>query len=182
MWLRNASSVGPSAMLSSPKNDPKLSDSVDFLLAFGQERADSFRSWHVTKQRSLDHLDVALGRKAPARWTTYTTEEIKGDILYKASSLTASTTPNYPEFINFIHEYKKIPSKDYLENALLEIANDVRNRVRSTSGLELCHSRASGLVKIMIGLTEPFPTFDSLDDSLTKKLREILLKPDAPQT
>lgn len=68
----------------------------DYLLTYGQERVDSFCSWHITKRRSLDYLDMALGQKNPEVWTTsYKLEEVQADVFYQASAVSASHIPDY---------------------------------------------------------------------------------------
>ena len=157
-----------------PTDDQNLKRSLDFLLVFGQERADSFRSWHVTTKRSSDELEVALGRRALANWTSsYTIQEVEGDILYHASSLSASQVPDYYTFRDFVREYRKKPSKDYFEQALLHLAVAVRGRLIATSDLSLYYARSIGLLKMLVGLTDPDTL---LGRSFSRKLRETLLK------
>lgn len=43
-----------------PRADADVSAALDSLFAFAEERADSFGSWHITAQRSLDFLNARL--------------------------------------------------------------------------------------------------------------------------
>jgi AbiV family abortive infection protein len=160
--------------LHAPHSDPHLSSALDLLLTFGQERADSFRSWHITPTRSRDHLDVALGLKAAGSWTSsHTPQEVKADILYQASALSASVVPQYLQFRDFISSYSRTPSKGRLEQALLDLARDVRGRLTGTTDLPLYNARSIGLLKILLGLTDPDTILAS---SFSRKLRKALLE------
>ena len=43
-----------------PENKKDVSRALDLLFAFAEERADSFGSWHITAQRSVDFLTARL--------------------------------------------------------------------------------------------------------------------------
>jgi hypothetical protein len=165
-----------------PHDDPKLRKALDFLLALGQERADSFRSWHVTESRSADFLQVALGQKPVGIWTSYRVEEIASDVLYQASSLTASEVPQYPAFIAFMSEYKNRPPKPEGEEALLALADEVRVRLSTTKELDLYHARNWRILKMLLAMTQP-DFFQAMgqaafsDEAFNLKFREALLKP-----
>jgi AbiV family abortive infection protein len=43
-----------------PEATKEVSKALDWLFSFAEERADSFGSWHITPQRSLDHLTAVI--------------------------------------------------------------------------------------------------------------------------
>lgn len=119
-----------------PQSDPKLHSSLDYLMAFGQERADSFCSWHVSDRRGVDFLDLALGQRHAQNWTSsYTVAEIAADIIYQASSLSASDVPDYSTFYDYVQQYKRKASERRLKEALIGLAPKMRSRARLSSEL-----------------------------------------------
>jgi AbiV family abortive infection protein len=155
-----------------PYNDPKLLDVLDFLLTFGQERADSFRSWHVTTRRSTDLLNLAGGRTPTSNWTTsYSIEEVGADILYQANSLSVSEVPDYEHFIGFMGSYKRFVSESDLRQSLLKLADNMRERV--AINLPSFRARSLGVLKILLRLTISDTLFGS---SFTEELRKALLE------
>ncbi|RWH58161.1 MAG: AbiV family abortive infection protein [Mesorhizobium sp.] len=157
----------------SPGNDHKTLAALDYLLTFGQERADSFCAWHVSARRGLDYLDVALGRKSVARWTThYAVPEVRADILYQAAALSASHVPDYGTFYDFIAQYKTRVSEKHFKEALISLAERLKSRVHRTEALPLYYARYLNAFKLMIGLSEQKQV---LGASFGRKLRQLLL-------
>lgn len=156
-----------------PGNDDGTLAALDYLLTFGQERADSFCAWHVSARRSADQLDVALGRKSVARWTThYAVPEVRADILYQAAALSASHVPDYGTFYDFMAQYKAKVSEKHFKEALISLAGLLKERVDGTVALPLYYARYLNAFKLMIGLSDQKQV---LGASFGKKLRELLL-------
>ncbi|MGX5825996.1 AbiV family abortive infection protein [Mesorhizobium sp. 43Arga] len=156
-----------------PGNDERTLAALDYLLTFGQERADSFCAWHVSARRSADQLDVALGRKSVARWTPhYAVPEVRADILYQAAALSASHVPDYGTFCDFIAQYKAKVSEKHFKEALISLAGLLKDRVDGTEALPLYYARYLNAFKLMISLSDQKQV---LGASFGKKLRELLL-------
>ncbi|MGV3548986.1 AbiV family abortive infection protein [Rhizobium sp.] len=160
-----------------PIDDEKTLASFDYLLAFGQERGDSFCSWHVSARRSLDFLDLALGRKTVSRWTShYSVPEVRADILYQMMALSASIIPDYSTFFDFMEQYKKKVSDKHLKEALLTLAQNVRSRVDHTVALPISHTRHLNALKLLIGLSKGMlERKHLLGTTFSKKLESVLL-------
>lgn len=159
--------------IQTPTNDNRTLAALDYLLAFGQERADSFCSWHVTARRSVDYLDVALGRKSVARWTThYAVPEVRADMLYQATGLSSSHVPDYATFGDFMAQYKTKVSEKHFKQALMSLAELLKNRVGQTEALPLYYGRYLNAFKLMIGLSDQKQI---LGASFGRKLQELLL-------
>ncbi len=137
-----------------PAGDEGPRNALDYLLAFGQERADSFCSWHISQRRSADHLEVALGRKAPRTWTShFAVPEVRADILYQAAALSASQVPDYATFLDFAEAYKKKVSDKHFKEALLSLAALLGSRVERSESLPLYYARYLGAFKLMLSLS-----------------------------
>lgn len=157
----------------SPGDEQGAVHAFDYLLTFGQERADSFCSWHISETRSLNCLELALGRKAPERWTTsYTLNEVRADILYQAAAVSASYVPNYMVFYDFAEHYKKGVADFLFKEALLSLAALLRQRVELSKALPIYYARYLGAFKLMIGLSQQEKL---LGKSFSTKLRNALL-------
>lgn len=145
----------------------------DYLLTFGQERADSFCSWHISETRSRDYLDMALGQKARSRWTnSYTVDEVMADILYQAAAVSASHVPNYAVFYDFVEHYKQKAADARFKEALLALGATLHRRVKASEPLPLYSARYLGAFKLMIGLSQQEKL---LGKSFSRKLRCSLL-------
>lgn len=156
-----------------PHEDEAIRQTFDYLLSFGQERADSFGAWHVSDRRSADYLDLALGKKNVEKWTaSYAVNEIEADILYQAASLSASHIPNYFMFNDFAEHYKKNVADARFRQALISLASRIRRRVNLSSTLPLYNARYIGAFKLMVGLSEQKKLLGS---SFSKKLRSTLM-------
>jgi AbiV family abortive infection protein len=156
-----------------PGNDKGTLAALDYLLTFGQERADSFCGWHVSARRSIDYLDLALGRKPIARWTThYAVPEVRADILYQAASLSASHVPDYAAFCDFMAQYQEKVSEKHFKEALISLAELLKNRVDRTGALSFYYARYMNAFKLMISLSDQKKI---LGASFGRKLRELLL-------
>ena len=156
-----------------PNNDDRTLAVLDYLLTFGQERADSFCGWHVSARRSADYLDVALGRKSVAGWTMhYSVPEVRADILYQAASLSASFVPDYGTFYDFMAYYKTKVSEKNFREALLSLAELLKNRVDRTEVLPLYYARYLNSFKLLIGLSDQKQV---LGTSFGRKLQGLLL-------
>ncbi|CAH2398624.1 conserved hypothetical protein [Mesorhizobium ventifaucium] len=156
-----------------PSNDNRTLAALDYLLTFGQERADSFCGWHVSARRSIDYLDLALGRKSVARWTTnYAVPEVQADILYQAAALSASHVPDYGTFCDFMAQYKTKVSEKHFKEALISLAELLKNRLDRTEALPLYYARYLNAFKLMISLSDQKQIVGA---SFGRKLRELLL-------
>ena len=129
---------------------------TDYLLAFAQERADSYMSWHISQQRTLDQLQVALGKRAMNVWTrSYRSDEVQADLLYQASALSASHVPDYWTFYDFVKSYlKKNVAERRVKDALLNLASEMRLRIIDSESLPLFQSRYIGAYKLVFGISE----------------------------
>ena len=156
-----------------PTNDNRTLAALDYLLTFGQERADSFCSWHITSRRSVDYLDGAHGRKSVARWTThYAVPEVRADMLYQATALSASHVPDYATFYDFTAQYKANISEKHFKEALMSLAELLKTRLSQAEALPLYYARYLNAFKLMVGLSDQKPI---LGASFCRKLRELLL-------
>jgi AbiV family abortive infection protein len=156
-----------------PNNGNGTLAALDYLLTFGQERADSFFSWHVTARRSVDYLDVALGRKSVARWTThYAVAEVRADMLYQAIALSASHVPDYATFCDFMAQYKTKVSEKHFKEALISLAEALKSRVDQTEVLPLYYGRYLNAFKLMVSLSGQKEVVGA---SFGRKLRELLM-------
>jgi hypothetical protein len=149
---------------------------LDYLLTFGQERADSFCRLHVSARRSADFLEKALGRRPVARWTAhYAVPEVRADILYEVVAASASLVPDYMTFYNFAEQYRKKVSSKYFEDALLSLATLLKERMEQFASLPpllpLYFIRYMNAIKLMRGLTDQEKI---VGISLGKELQEIL--------
>jgi len=159
--------------LHAPRGDQQARHAFDYLLTFGQERADSFGSWHISEKRSAEYLDLALGRSKHEKWTaSYAVNEIQADILYQAAALSASLVPNYAVFYDFAEHYKKRVSDARFKEALISLATLLRKRVETSKSLPLYCARYLGAFKLLIGLSDQKKL---LGTSFSKKLRTELL-------
>lgn len=163
-----------------PGDEQDAIHAFDYLLTFGQERADSFCSWHISETRSQDYLELALGQKTPARWTaSYTVDEVRADILYQAAAVSASHVPDYMVFYDFAEHYKSRVADARFKEALLSLAALLRQRVESSKTLPIYYARYLGTFKLLIGLSQQEKL---LGKSFSKKLRSTLLPEEAEQT
>ena len=159
-----------------PSGDEDRTGAFDYLLTFGQERADSFGAWHVTERRSADYLDVALNRRSFAQWTTnYGVLEVRADILYQAVSLSASYVPDYGAFYAFVDEYRAKTAKKNLREALHSLADVLKTRMERSGSLPFYFDRNAGAYKLMLGLSEKTKIVGA---GFGKELREKLLSSD----
>lgn len=156
-----------------PAGDEGLLAALDYLLTFGQERADSFCSWHISARRSADQLEVAIGRRTVARWTAhYAVPEVRADILYQAAALSASHVPDYATFCNFVDQYRKKVSDKHFKEALLSLAVLLKSRIERSASLPLFYARYLNAFKLMISLSDQKKIVGA---SFGKKLRDTLL-------
>lgn len=163
-----------------PGNEQDAVHAFDYLLTFGQERIDSFCSWHISARRSLDYLDMALGQKNPKRWTSsYKPEEVHADVLYQAVATSASHVPDYIVFTDFAEYYKRKVSDARLKEALLSLAAHLRQRIEASEALPIYYARYLGAFKLMIGLSQQEKL---LGKSFCTKLRSVLLPEESEQT
>lgn len=136
---------------------------TDYLLAFAQERADSYMSWHISQQRAIDQLQVALGKRAVIAWTrSYRVGEVQADLLYQASALSASHVPNYMTFYDFVKSYlqKKVAERR-VKDALLNLASEMRIRIIESEKLPLFQARYIGAYKLVYGISENSDIFST---------------------
>jgi AbiV family abortive infection protein len=155
-----------------PGSDDRTLAALDYLLTFGQERADSFGAWHVSTRRGLDYLDLALGRKSVARWTNhYAVPEVRADMLYQAAALSASQVPDYATFYDFMAQYKKKVSEKHFREALISLAALLKDWVDGTESLPLYYGRHRNAFKLMLGLADQKQIVGA---SFGRKLRELL--------
>lgn len=136
---------------------------TDYLLAFAQERADSYMSWHISQQRAIDQLQVALGKRAVSAWTrSYRAGEVQADLLYQASALSASHVPNYMTFYDFVKSYlqKKVAERR-VKDALLNLASEMRIRIIESEKLPLFQARYIGAYKLVYGISENSDIFSA---------------------
>lgn len=160
-----------------PGSEQQAVCAFDYLLAFGQERADSFCSWHISETRSLDYLDMALGQNNRKRWTTsYRVDEVRADLLYQAVAVSASHVPNYAVFYDYAEHYKQKVAEDRFKEALLLLGASLHRRVKASEPLPLYYARYLGAFKLMIGLSQQERL---LGKSFGGKLRRILLPQEA---
>ncbi len=116
---------------------PKINDEIlplmDYLLSFLSERLDSYASWHCTYDRSYSLVsadDSTLLRNEFK--TTFSPEEIKGDILYLATYFSAPTVNDYLSAASLaqdmIRVYKKngVGPRDVL-NAMQLLGDEFTN-------------------------------------------------------
>lgn len=156
-----------------PTNDDRTLAALDYLLTFGQERADSFCSWHVSTRRSVDYLEVALGRKSAVRWTShYSVPEVRADMLYQATALSASRVPDYATFCDFMAQYKKKVSEKHFKEALISLTEILNNRVNQTKEIPLYYARYLNAYKLIISLSDQKQV---LGASFGRKLQKLLL-------
>jgi AbiV family abortive infection protein len=162
----------------SPAGDDRNRAALDYLLTFGQERADSFCAWHVSARRSADYLERGLGRR-PDEWWTWTAHyamlEVRADILYEVVALSASYVPDYMTFYSFAEQYREKVSDEYFRAALRSLATLLRDRVERFASLPpslpLYFARYMNAVKLMSGLTHQE---EIVGTSFGKELQEIL--------
>jgi AbiV family abortive infection protein len=159
-----------------PAGDEGTRAALDYLLTFGQERADSFCQRHVSARRSADFLEEALGRRPAARWTAhYAVPEVRADILYELVALSASFVPNYVTFYDFAEHYRKKVSDKYFRGALRSLATLLKDRAERFASLPpslpLYSARYMNAIKLMGGLTNQGKIVGA---SFGKELQEIL--------
>ena len=156
-----------------PAGDEGNCGALDYLLTFGQERADSFSAWHISARRSADFLELALGHKPVARWTAhYAVPEVRADILYEAAALSASHVPDYMTFCDFAEQYRKKVSEKHFKKALLSLAMLLKDRVERSASLPNYYARYLNAFKLMIRLTDERKIVGA---SFGKLMRETLL-------
>ncbi|AUH65151.1 AbiV family abortive infection protein [Paracoccus zhejiangensis] len=162
-----------------PSSEQEAVNAFDYLLTFGQERADSFRSWHVSETRSHDYLDMALGKKRE-RWTnSYKIDEVSADILYQAIAFSASQVPNYAAFYSYAENYKDKVADTRFKEALLVLGAALLRRVKASEPLPLYYARYIGAFKLMIGLSQEEKL---LGKSFGRKLHSTLLPQQTKQS
>lgn len=156
-----------------PKASKNSIKATDYFLTFAQERADSYMSWHVSVRRTLDQLQVALGRRDMKSWTnSYQPVEVYSDLLYQASALSASHVPDYANFYGFIESYlRRKVSEKRVKEAILDLATELRLRVKESDQLPLFQSRYIGAYKLVYGVSE---ISDIFPHSFNKKLKARL--------
>lgn len=159
-----------------PDETENTLQAFDYLITFGQERADSFCSWHVSEQRSLDYLEVALGQRVPGQWTSYQTSEVLSDILYQAASSSASQIPDYVNFYDFMEHYQNKAAQVRIKSALLDLAKRLRMRIDMATTLPFFYSRFIGTYKLIYGLSHQQEIFGK---SFSRKLKGVLV-PEQP--
>lgn len=156
-----------------PSSNEYSIKATDYLLTFAQERADSYMSWHISPQRTLDQLSVALGKQRSQKWThSYKKSEVYSDILYQCSALSASLIPNYAVFNDFIRKYlQNNVAKKRVEEAILTLAADIRLRIQESKELPIYQSRYIGAYKLLFGISELSGLFSSaFNKELMKQL------------
>jgi AbiV family abortive infection protein len=162
-----------------PADDQWNRGALDYLLTFGQERADSFCGWHISVRRSVDYL-----RRRPVdQWTThYALLEVRADILYQVAALSAARVPDYVTFCDFAEQYEQKIPNDMFQEALLSLATLLKSRVRQSSNvLPLYYARYDNAFKLMVCLADPrmIPNQrEIVDRRFGEKLRETLLSHD----
>jgi AbiV family abortive infection protein len=156
-----------------PGRAENLIKATDYLLAFAQERADSYMSWHISRQRAIDQLQVALGKRASNVCTrSFRLEEVQADLLYQVSALSASLVPNYCTFYDFIKSYlKKTVAERRVKDALLNLASEIRLRIIESEKLPLFQSRYIGAYKLICGVSENSGIFGA---SFNQELKAII--------
>lgn len=155
-----------------PSGDGNTRDALDYLMTFGQERADSFASWHATEARSRDYLELALGRASPEKWTSHhDATEIRADILYQAAALSASQIPNYATFNDYIQQYRSKVSEDLFEEAILSLCDSMRARIERSKSLSLFYARYLNAFKLLLGLSQ----LAVADTEFGKRIKDRLL-------
>lgn len=163
-----------------PGSEQEAVCAFDYLLTFGQERADTFCSWHVSETRSRDYLGMALGKKNGERWTTsYKVDEVRADILYQAVAVSASHVPNYAVFYDYVERYKHKVADARFKEALLLLGAALRRRVKASERLPLYYARYRGAFKLMIHLSQQEKL---LGKSFGRKLRGTLLPHETKQS
>jgi AbiV family abortive infection protein len=141
--------------VNAPSGDANTRDALDYLMTFGQERADSFASWHATEARSRDYLELALGRASPEKWTSHhDATEIRADILYQATALGASQVPNYATFNDYVQQYRSKVSEELLEEAILSLCDSMRARIERSKSLSFFYARYLNAFKLLLGLSQ----------------------------
>jgi AbiV family abortive infection protein len=161
-----------------PTGDEGNLAALDYLLTFGQERADSFCRSHISVRRSADFLEIGLGRR-PNEWWTWTTHyampEVRADILYQVVLLSAANVPDYMTFYSFAEQCRKKVSDKYFKEALLSLATLLRDRVQRCASLPPSlpryFARYMNARKLMSGLTHQEKI---VGKSFGEKLRETL--------
>lgn len=156
-----------------PKSTEDARKATDYLLAFAQERADSYGSWHVTSRRATDYLAVAVGGHDFNNWTkSYHPQEVYSDILYQASALSASNVPNYQVFGDYIQTYlKKNVAEKRVKEAILKVAAEMNLRMIEGDHLPIFRRRYFGAFKLLLGISESSNMFSA---SFRKELRSRL--------
>jgi len=156
-----------------PKASENSIKATDYFLTFAQERADSYMSWHVSVRRTLDQLQVALGKRDMKRWTnSYQPAEVYSDLLYQASALSASHVPDYMTFNSFIKSYlRRKVSEKRVRQGILDLAEELRLRLRESERLPIFRARYFGAYKLVIGISENSELFSA---SFRRELRSKL--------
>ena len=153
-----------------PSSTENSIKATDYLLAFAQERADSYMSWHISQQRAIDQLQVALGKRAVSAWTrSYRVDEVQADLIYQASALGASHIPNYMVFYDFVKSYlqKKVAERR-MKDALLKLASEMRIRIIESEKLPIFRARYIGAYKLLYGISENSEIFS---ESFNRELK-----------
>ena len=126
-------------------------NALDFLLAYAQERSDSFQSWHVSIKRSLDFLSI--NSPAMQRWTaSYQPAEVCADLQYQLSAMSASIVPDYASFNDYVRSYRQRVADTRLKAALLELCELYKARLKRSKRLDRYHARQLGQMKLLLGL------------------------------
>jgi AbiV family abortive infection protein len=135
-----------------PEASEETSTVLDFLFAFAEERADSFGSWHVTAQRSLDFLslhkldDIGLNDWA----STHEAIEVAADLLrllcYHSPRIIPDYGGFYPAFEAVLAKKATAERRTLLRRVLSSITRRMDVEALKASGL-----RAFLMRKLLLG-------------------------------
>lgn len=152
---------------------PSISDQdmelLDYLVAFAQERLDSFAVWHVTERRSADMLRMMTGARSPREWTHHHNKnEIAGELIYRLNFHSASQIPDYSSAIEDFRAYAETRPDKFLEEAFLTVVAEIKRRT-ALAGLRAYHARTWNELKLLVSVSQ-----NILKDEASKRVGEAI--------
>jgi hypothetical protein len=136
-----------------PQISRQNSIALDFLFSFCEERADSFGSWHISEQRSVDFLAVARDDFISFNdWaSSHTPAEADADFL---KLLCYHSSARVPEYATFNSECESFMSKKTAAEKVTlfrRAVTTVNHRMKVFQILPTSARRAESMRKLLLG-------------------------------
>jgi hypothetical protein len=143
-----------------PEASEETSAVLDFLFSFAEERADSFGSWHVTAQRSLDFLSVSVAVPSAAGklldigfndWaSTDEPIEVAADLIRLLCYHGSAQIPNYHDFHSACESFLSKKSAPERVTLLQRAVSSLKHRMK-IEALRRSGIRAFLMFKLLFG-------------------------------